>query len=207
MTSDRTNSRTVAEMRRLLLVRHATSLPPAVDGPDDANRPLTDRGQAEAEALATVVVPYAPQRVLSSPYVRAVQTVEPAAQALGLVVERVEVLREWRSGIGPTPHWHSHCRRCWEQPDRKSGDGETHADLEKRALRGVAQAAAATAEGSVTVVASHGAWISRALHGLGCSVTADFWLTMPMPAMYDVAVSPGDTVVQGPGLHLAIRRV
>lgn len=34
------------------------------------------------------------------------------------------------------------------------------------------------------VVGSHGTWIARALHGLGCDVDADFWLNMPMPAVF-----------------------
>lgn len=51
----------------------------------------------------------------------------------------------------------------------------------------------------VTILSSHGTWISRALHGLGLPVDADFWLAMPMPAVYEVTGTDRPRV-RGPGL-------
>lgn len=45
-------------------------------------------------ALIPLLSPYRPERILSSPYVRCVQTVAPTAEALGLAVEPVEALAE-----------------------------------------------------------------------------------------------------------------
>lgn len=147
-----------------------------------------------------LLVPHEPSRVLSSPYLRAVQTVLPTAAALGLPVERREALREWHSGIGATPDWEPHYRYCWENPDWAAGTGETHRELEARALAAVQQAAAEAPAGSVTVLGSHGTWIARALHGLGCDVDAAFWLDMPKPAVYEVVLGAGAPAVRGPGI-------
>ena len=181
----------------LLLVRHASSVAPVPGGPDELTRPLSPEGLRQAERLADELVAWRPARVLSSPYLRAVQTVRPAADRLGLAVETRELLREWASGIGPTPQWQAHYRRCWADPAYAAGDGEPHDALTARAAAGLAAAFAETAAGEVTVVASHGTWITRALHGLGVPVDADFWLAMPMPAVY--AVSRAGAVT-GPGL-------
>jgi hypothetical protein len=49
-------------------------------------------------------------------------------------------------------------------------------------------------------VGSHGTWIARALHALGCDVDADFWLDMPTPAVFGVVLTGESATVTGPGL-------
>jgi 8-oxo-dGTP diphosphatase len=77
----------------VLLVRHATAGKSTSD-PDDHLRPLDERGEEQAEKLVGAVAPYDVQRVLTSPYVRCRQTVEPLARALGLPVEEHSALAE-----------------------------------------------------------------------------------------------------------------
>jgi 2,3-bisphosphoglycerate-dependent phosphoglycerate mutase len=185
---------------RLLLVRHATSVPPGQHGLDEYERPLSPLGVKQAEELVGLLLAYEPNRLLSSPFRRAVQTVAPTATALGLPVEARAALREWSSGIGPTPDWQRHYRACWEAPERAVGDGESHSALERRAMAALQQVVAETDSESVTVVGSHGAWIARALHGLGCPVDADFWLQMPMPAVFEVELGGGQVQVRGSGI-------
>lgn len=187
-------------MPSLLLVRHAASVPPTPAGPDEYQRPLSDTGKRQAEALVDVLATRSPARVLSSPFLRAVQTVGPTAAAIGIAVETRHVLREWRSGIGPTSSWQAHYRDCWQRPDWCVPGGETHRALEERASRALEQVAAQASRDSVTVVSSHGTWIARVLHGLGCAVGVDFWLDMPMPAVYEVVLTGGSAAVTGPGL-------
>ena len=183
---------------RLLLVRHASSVPPTPGGPDEHERPLTDAGLRQAEELVDLLTAHAPSRVLSSPYLRAVQTVSPTAAALGVTVETLPALQEWRSGIGPTPSWHAHYRESWERPDWSVTGGETHSALQERAVQALADIAAESP--GRAVVGSHGTWIARALLGLGCAVDADFWLGMPMPAVYEVDLAGRRPTVSGPGL-------
>lgn len=70
----------------VVLVRHAhAGSRHRWDGPDDSLRPLTDRGQREAEAigrrLAPLMTPGA--MIASSPYTRCRQTLGPLADAVG----------------------------------------------------------------------------------------------------------------------------
>jgi 8-oxo-dGTP diphosphatase len=78
----------------ILLVRHADAGDrEAFDGPDDL-RPLTRRGVAQARGLVEALDGFAVARVLSSPYLRCSQTVEPLATAFGLAVEPCDDLAE-----------------------------------------------------------------------------------------------------------------
>ena len=78
----------------LFLVRHAKAgSREKWEGPDRA-RPLSVAGREQAETIARLGE-YPVTRVLSSPYLRCVQTVEPlAAKRLGIAVERTEILGE-----------------------------------------------------------------------------------------------------------------
>jgi broad specificity phosphatase PhoE len=81
-----------------ILLRHASAGDrDEWDGPD-LLRPLDERGRRQAAELVELLRPYDPRRILSSPYVRCLETVEPLGAALGLPVEEDERLTE---GAGP----------------------------------------------------------------------------------------------------------
>lgn len=75
------------------LVRHAHAGDKGAWQGRDSLRPLSGHGRREAHGLLVQLRPYPIARILSSPSVRCVQTVEPLAQRHGLAVERrAEVL-------------------------------------------------------------------------------------------------------------------
>jgi 8-oxo-dGTP diphosphatase len=76
------------------LVRHAKAGSRRRFEGDDRLRPLTRNGRAQADAIATLLVHRNITRVLTSPYTRCAQTVEPLAGQLGVAVEVVEELAE-----------------------------------------------------------------------------------------------------------------
>ena len=76
------------------LIRHAKAKNRRdVDQPDEL-RPLTKRGRREAEAIAERLREEPFAKLVSSPYVRCVQTLEPLAVALELPIETTELLGE-----------------------------------------------------------------------------------------------------------------
>jgi len=78
----------------LLVVRHTRAGSRRHwDGPDE-KRPLSGRGRRQAAGLVNLLAPFAPTRILSSPYVRSVETVEPLSEKLGLPVELSDALAE-----------------------------------------------------------------------------------------------------------------
>lgn len=78
----------------MLLIRHARAGERAEWEGDDRLRPLDDRGWQQAEKLVELLAEFPVERILSSPYDRCVQTVEPLARACGLAIELREELAE-----------------------------------------------------------------------------------------------------------------
>lgn len=78
----------------VLLIRHAHASARKDWVGDDHLRPLSGKGRRQAQGLVELVEPFAPQRVLSSPYTRCLQTMEPLAAHLSLRVEPIKELGE-----------------------------------------------------------------------------------------------------------------
>ncbi len=78
----------------LHLVRHADAGNRGAWVGDDFDRPLDDSGRMQAEAIAVALAQRPVQRILSSPYVRCVETVAPLGRTLGLPVEASGELAE-----------------------------------------------------------------------------------------------------------------
>lgn len=83
----------------LLVIRHARAGDRAEWQGDDRKRPLDKRGRRQAQALVDELAEFPLTRILSSPYDRCVQTVEPLAAARGLQIELSDELGEERQHL------------------------------------------------------------------------------------------------------------
>ena len=81
----------------VLLVRHADAGDRHRWKGRDEERPVSEEGRAQAEALTAALAGWEIGRILSSPYLRCTQTVEPLAAARGVPVEPSDDLAE---GLG-----------------------------------------------------------------------------------------------------------
>lgn len=79
------------------LVRHAKAGERGAWEGDDTQRPLTKRGQRQAEGLRDLLREEAFDHVVSSPYVRCIQSVVPLASTLSLSIEVSDALAEGAS--------------------------------------------------------------------------------------------------------------
>jgi phosphohistidine phosphatase SixA len=84
----------------LFLVRHAKAgkrskwLEDPANNNDDRKRPLDDKGILQAAALADRLTDFAPTLLLSSPFMRCIQTLEPLGVTLAITVTSDERLAE-----------------------------------------------------------------------------------------------------------------
>jgi 8-oxo-dGTP diphosphatase len=86
----------------ILLIRHGSAGERDEWEGDDLLRPLDKRGRRQAEELVELLARYELERILSSPAIRCVQTIEPLAQARGVDIElRDELSEERQSMDGP----------------------------------------------------------------------------------------------------------
>lgn len=90
---------TAPRLTTLLFVRHAKAGKRECWSGDDDLRPLSDAGARQAEALRALLPLFGPDRVVSAPRLRCVQTVRGLAEDLGVEVRREPALSEedyWR---------------------------------------------------------------------------------------------------------------
>ena len=87
-------------MTRSFLVRHGAAGDRHAWHDPDELRPLDEEGRRQAESLVGLLAGMAIERLLSSPYTRCVQTLEPLAAARGMPIEPSPVLAEGAGGAG-----------------------------------------------------------------------------------------------------------
>jgi 8-oxo-(d)GTP phosphatase len=76
----------------LLLIRHALAGDSSQWEGDDRTRPLDVRGRRQATSLVVLLADFELDRIVSSPYLRCVESIEPLASARGLEIEHDEAL-------------------------------------------------------------------------------------------------------------------
>ena len=85
----------------LLLLRHASAGDRLLWEGDDRKRPLDERGRRDARKLVERLAPFTIEAILTSPYLRCLETVQPLARALGLKIDVRDELgeeRQWQEG-------------------------------------------------------------------------------------------------------------
>ena len=81
-------------------MRHAKSGSRSHWSGDDRLRPLSKKGQKQAEALVSILEPFPISAVYSSPFLRCVQTVQPLAKAHKLPIKQTPALAEGQGLAG-----------------------------------------------------------------------------------------------------------
>ncbi len=78
----------------IFLIRHAHAGKRSEWATDDRLRPLSDRGVKQSEGLTAVVGDITVGRIISSPYVRCMQTVQPLGTKFDVAIETSDVFAE-----------------------------------------------------------------------------------------------------------------
>src|SRR4029077_10623742 len=85
---------TLGRLMTVFLVRHADAKSRANWHHRDETRPLTRKGQHQAEGLVDLLRERPIRRIVSSPAVRCVETLAPLANKLALTIEESDALLE-----------------------------------------------------------------------------------------------------------------
>jgi len=170
----------------VILVRHATPVMPGSPGFEDRDdeRPLTEEGQRQADELAFELDAYGLTAIYSSPYPRALQTVQPTAARHELEVQVLPDLRERLQQIGPRDDWRDVMERSWADFDYALPGAESSRSAQRRATGVLDLLRVRHADGGRLLIGSHGNLISLILHALEPGVDLAFQVAMPMPALY-----------------------
>jgi len=166
----------------ILLIRHCQS------SGQTPEAPLTELGRRQAERLAEMLAPLGVGSIVSSPYARAVQTIEPFARCSGLAIRRDERLRERELSPDSVPDWLDHVERSYGDLDYALPGGESGGTARRRG-REVVDGLIDAPRGPCVVV-THGNLLSLVLGSLDASIAAagfEFWRSITNPDVYRVS--------------------
>ena len=149
--------------------------------PDEINRPLSDKGReslAQLEFLAYKSI----TAIYSSPYRRAIQTVEPLAQSLKLAIQTDKRLieRKLSSQVITDQDFEKSLMKLWSQPTFSLVGGESNQQAQQRALA-LLQELESKHQNEEIILSSHGNLICILLSAFDSSIDYNFWCGLSMP--------------------------
>jgi 2,3-bisphosphoglycerate-dependent phosphoglycerate mutase len=116
-------------MTVVYFVRHAES---DKSRGDERTRGLSARGIRDRELVTRYLADKEIQAAFSSPYRRAVETIDDFADKQGMTVRTVDGLREWDRCADPSVDFTEFCRRHWEDHEYRYADGESLRQVQMR---------------------------------------------------------------------------
>jgi 2,3-bisphosphoglycerate-dependent phosphoglycerate mutase len=161
---------------RVLLVRHCESSGPEPDAP------LTSKGEAQALALTDRLTSLGIDHIVSSPFLRARQTIDVFARRRNLTVCVDDRLAERRLAPQRIPTWREEIRKSFADLDHVLPGGEPARSAQRR---GRAAIDALLAAGHRLALAStHGQLMSLVLHSIDPSFGFAQWRELTFPDVY-----------------------
>ena len=167
----------------VFLLRHAEStVDPALP---ESDWPLSESGLRQASELCTTLAPLAIDHVISSPFVRAVDTVRPFCRAAGVDLQIDRDLRERCLSGRWIRDFEGVLRKTWEDFELTLPGGESSRECQDRMVNCVFRLAACR-RGGVLLVSSHGNAIGLFLNALDHAFGWAEWRAMRNPDLYRI---------------------
>lgn len=171
----------------IYMVRHAES--PYTEE-DERYRGLTPQGKEAAGAVTDILLQHNIEAVVSSPYARAVQTVEGLAERLGLEIELEEDLRErLLAGVYypvEDKDFMPAIERLFREPGFAMPGGESNEGSQQRSIAALQQVMKRH-KGKNIAVGTHGNIMTLMLNYFDDSYGLEFWKQTSKPDIYKLS--------------------
>lgn len=155
----------------------------------EPDAPLTAQGEEQARELAEQLAPLGIQRIVSSPYRRAVQSVAPLAEQLGLPVHTDgRLVERMLSGV-PLDDWLTPLQASFDDRDLCLDGGESSNAASERALAALEDILAHGAQTSALV--THGNLMALLLGHFDKRPGFVFWQGLSNPDVYRLDIADG----------------
>jgi 2,3-bisphosphoglycerate-dependent phosphoglycerate mutase len=174
--------------KRLYVVRHAQAIGQEPDAP------LVAEGRMHAELLADLLEDRGIDRIVSSPYTRAIDTIGPLARRLGLAVETDARLVERVLSAAPMRDWEERLRAAFADPDLRLPGGESGREAQARALAVVQEVLQSLARAPLLV--SHGNLLTLLLQHFDPGFGFDAWRMLTNPDVFVITAGAQPTVAR-----------
>lgn len=156
--------------------------------------PLTALGHAQAGDLADLLCRCGVTRIVSSPFARAVQSIVPLSDRIGIPIETDERLQERVLCGGSLLGWREQLRATFDDLDLCLPGGESSRAAMARG-RSAVDDLLPSATGAIVVV-THGNLLTLLLKSFDPRVGYAEWERLTNPDVYRVQVAGDDTAVE-----------
>ncbi|MDX8044471.1 histidine phosphatase family protein [Gracilibacillus sp. S3-1-1] len=168
-------------LTHVFFVRHAHS----AYTPDELGRPLSQKGLADAKRVSDILEKEKIDVIISSPYQRAIQTVEKVAKTRRKEIILEEAFKERTLSVKPVKDFPFAIAKVWEEPTFAWDGGESNVIAQKRGVQGLLNTLDKY-EGQHIVIATHGNILTLIMNFFNEKYDVHFWETLDMPDVYHV---------------------
>jgi 2,3-bisphosphoglycerate-dependent phosphoglycerate mutase len=168
-------------MTVIYFVRHAHSYYTA----DEYNRPLSDKGFEDRERVTKLFKDKIIHAAYSSPYKRAIQTVEGIAQEHNLQINTMDTLRERILSNRKIIDFDDAIYQLWSQLNFAFEGGESNESAMERAITTLKKIVLAHPNDNV-VIGTHGNIMVLMMHYFDTQFDYTFWKDLAMPDVYEL---------------------
>ncbi|MDM5193030.1 histidine phosphatase family protein [Bacillus hominis] len=166
-------------MTTIYFVRHAHS----TYTKEERERPLSEKGWLDAQNITSLLKGEKVDVVISSPYERAIQTVEGIANANKLSIQLEEDLRERLLSKEPVQDFNDAIQKVWEDWTFAYEGGESSNAAQRRAVLCM-QNIFKKYKGKNIVIGTHGNIMVLLMNYFDSKYDFQFWKTLHMPDVY-----------------------
>ncbi len=173
------NGKGLDVMTTIYFVRHAHS----TYTKEERERPLSEKGWLDAKNITSLLKDEKIDVVISSPYKRAIQTVEGIASVNKLSIQLEEDLRERLLSKDPVEDFHDAIQKVWEDWTFVYEGGESNDVAQKRAVICM-QNILEKYKGKNIVIGTHGNIMVLLMNYFDATYDFHFWKTLLMPDVF-----------------------
>ncbi|HEY8890335.1 MAG TPA: histidine phosphatase family protein [Clostridium sp.] len=163
----------------IYFLRHAKSS----YSPDELNRPLSEKGLMDAKKVTELLSHENITKVISSPYKRAIQTVEGTANYFGLTISIDEGFRERKLADSSVVNFEKVIIKYWENFDFSLFGGENGHLAQDRGVQALKSVLNKYC-GRNVVIGTHGNIMVLIMNYYDKKYNYDFWNCLNMPDIY-----------------------
>ncbi|UFU01232.1 histidine phosphatase family protein [Radiobacillus kanasensis] len=178
-------------MKRLILIRHCNA-----EG-QHKDSPLTYDGIHQARHLATFLqeAGFSIDRILSSPYLRAIESIKPYAEQQMTSIEIDDRLKERILSEEPIDDWLDVLEQSFDNQDFRLPGGESSNDARER-VRQLLDELQQDEEHSDIAVVTHGNLLAILLSEFQVDIGFNHWKGFTNPDIFTVQKTGGEYVVE-----------
>jgi 2,3-bisphosphoglycerate-dependent phosphoglycerate mutase len=163
----------------LYFVRHAHS----TYTPDELIRPLSERGFTDAKIATELLIKENIDHVISSPYKRAIQSVEGIAAHIGKEIEIKQDFRERNLSTKPVEDFHYAIIKVWENEHFSWEGGESNRTAQARGVKAT-EKVLEKYKGKNVAIGTHGNMMVLIMNYFDKRFDFNFWKELNMPDIY-----------------------